>query len=282
MTRSKFNIVIYVAFGAATLALLYVLNQNQALKHDLEHHREADAHAVQSPGDRKRTIADSLLAYGDYSSAIQLYHQLLTDSMSDARQIDLHLMIVKKLINERRTDKKRVADSATMAEMPAVVTDRSALPDEQRKYDSLIFALQKAHRQLDRLKHQQMKKDYGEYLAFESIKGNTVHYVGQVKDDKANGRGVGLLNTGSRYVGEWVNNQKHGKGVFYWADGQYYEGDYKEDKRHGYGTYHWPNGEKFAGYWANNERNGEGVFYGEEGNVLARGIWKNDELVEKK
>ena len=70
------------------------------------------------------------------------------------------------------------------------------------------------------------------------------------------------------------------EGSFYWPDGEHYEGTYRNDRRTGQGTYIWPTGEKFVGEWENDERNGEGVFYGPEGNVVARGTWKDDELVE--
>ena len=65
----------------------------------------------------------------------------------------------------------------------------------------------------------------------------------------------------------------------YWPDGEYYEGSYLNDERSGIGTYTWPNGDKFIGEWARDMRNGEGIFYNKKGEVIAKGSWKNDELV---
>jgi len=124
-------------------------------------------------------------------------------------------------------------------------------------------------------------KAIGEYLTFSNTKGSQMHYVGQVKNGKANGFGVALLNTGSRYQGAWRNNQRHGDGSFYWADGQYYIGSYSNDLRNGQGTYYWPNGEKYVGQWKDDKRNGEGVFYGKDGAIITSGIWKNDKLADK-
>ena len=152
--------------------------------------------------------------------------------------------------------------------------------EEIKQFDSLNFALDKAHMQVKYLENQLKENTSGAYLTFSTSKGKQAHYVGQVKNKMAQGHGVALLNTGSRYEGEWKSNLRHGQGTFYWPDGQYYEGQYKDDRRHGLGTYHWTNGQKFTGYWENDQRNGEGTFYGEEGEVVAKGIWKDDELVK--
>ena len=45
-----------------------------------------------------------------------------------------------------------------------------------------------------------------------------------------------------RYVGQVVNDKREGKGIFYWNDGDRYEGDYKNDKREGKGIYYYNDG----------------------------------------
>ena len=153
---------------------------------------------------------------------------------------------------------------------------------ELNSYDSLNFIIEKKQVQLNALRAQLERKSFGEYLRFKSKKNNQMHYVGQVKNKKANGIGIALLDTGSRYEGEWKDNERHGQGTFYWADGERYEGSYSNDKRSGLGTYYWPNGEKYVGQWAEDKRNGAGTFYGSDGEVVTKGIWKNDKLKEQR
>jgi len=224
--------------------------------------------------------ADSLVSAGNYQAALKDYKNLMSNDTSFLQnELALRIDIAQKLLNMqyRMLNKNTSKDSL---EKDTVVTQRSATPNEVRQYDSLYFALDKAKTQIDNLSRQLKLSSKGAYLTFETKKGNTVNYVGQVKNDQANGRGVALYNTGSRYEGEWKNNLKHGKGTFYWPDGEYYEGEYHQDQRHGTGTYYWPNGEKYVGNWANDHRNGNGIFYGEDGEIVAQGVWKNDELVE--
>ena len=153
--------------------------------------------------------------------------------------------------------------------------------EDPRKVDSVLFVLKKSRMKIQNLQRQLEQKAAGEYLTFQSSKGSKVHYVGQVKNNKAHGEGLALLETGSRYEGDWKENQRHGEGAFYWPDGEYYIGEYKNDKREGRGTYYWPNGEKYVGEWADDKRNGKGSFYNEEGEIITSGIWQNDELVQE-
>ena len=161
------------------------------------------------------------------------------------------------------------------------MSKRLATPNEVRQYDSLIFALKKTNIQLENIKKQYTKKSFGQYLTFKSGKGTSIHYVGEVKNGKANGNGIALLSSGSRYEGNWKDNLWHGKGSFFWPDGDKYVGDYKENKRTGKGTYYWHNGDKYVGEWKNDKRDGEGTFYNNDGKIVI-GIWSLDELVEKK
>jgi hypothetical protein len=149
------------------------------------------------------------------------------------------------------------------------------------QYDSLRFALQKAEMQIRNLESRLRNTSGGNYLTFDSRQGNEVYYVGDIKNGKANGRGVALLSSGSRYLGEWQNNMKHGIGEFHWPDGAWYEGEYENDKRSGRGTYHFPDGSVFVGHWEDDVREGEGIFYDKKGGVVAQGVWEDDELVEQ-
>ena len=76
------------------------------------------------------------------------------------------------------------------------------------------------------LTHQLARKSTSGYLTFSDSKGIKIHYVGEVKEGKALGQGVGLYSTGSRYEGEWQDNLRHGDGTFFWPDGEYYKGSF--------------------------------------------------------
>lgn len=224
------------------------------------------------------SATDSLLLAGQYDSALRSYQeqQQLGDGIL-FQNIELKMALVNKL---KRSSLARDTAMDKTALLDSLLPNTLPLAREIRAYDSLSFAHEKIKVQLSRLRKQLQQKAYGEYLTFKSKKGNTMHYVGQVKNGKANGNGIALLDTGSRYEGQWQDNQRHGEGTFYWVDGEYYMGTYQKDRRHGMGTYYWPNGEKYVGLWKDDKRNGKGEFFAKDGSLLTSGVWKNDKLVE--
>jgi len=220
---------------------------------------------------------DSMLVEGKYNEAITSYGNTQEDIDDGDKIIPLRIALAQKmqqLKTENKSNLKRDSQQSDSAAAQAIS------PKEIRRYDSINFALKKAKVQLKGMQAQLRRKSFGEYLTFESKKGNVMHYVGQVKKGMAYGTGIALLDTGSRYEGEWMANKRHGEGIFYWPDGQRYEGSYEEDTRNGLGTYYWPNGEKYTGQWKKDKRNGQGTFYGKDGKVI-KGVWKNDKLVEQ-
>ena len=46
-----------------------------------------------------------------------------------------------------------------------------------------------------------------------------------------------------KYVGELKNDKREGKGIMYYNDGDIYEGEYKNDKKEGKGIYYFNNGQ---------------------------------------
>lgn len=224
---------------------------------------------------------DSLVIRGDYDNAVRAYQQTVApETESDGAALELRMAFAKAFLE--LNSKPRVNDSNQVMEVDTTIAPALELTDADiNAMDSLGFALEKMRAQVSRLQKQLRKKANGQYLTFTTSKGSLVHYVGEVKNKKANGIGVALLSTGSRYEGQWKNNQRHGQGTFYWPDGQTYEGAYVNDKREGEGTYYWPNGEKYVGQWKEDERFGEGVFYGKEGDVVASGLWEDDQLVQQ-
>ena len=223
---------------------------------------------------------DSLLVDGNYNAALDSYKEKFQELQTeDKAGVEMRMALAEEFLKLRRAQLAATLRNAELAGEDSINLEIVATPREIRQYDSLSFVLEKTKAQLVRIKRQVQQKSSGEYLTFESSKGSQMHYVGQVRNHKANGHGIALLSTGSRYEGEWKDNMRHGEGTFFWADGQYYIGSYVKDKREGSGTYYWPNGEKYVGQWKNDQRYGEGVFFGKDGKVIADGVWEEDKLV---
>lgn len=114
-----------------------------------------------------------------------------------------------------------------------------------------------------------------------SSKNKKIQYTGKVRNNKANGFGVGVFETGSIYRGEWKNNNRHGKGTFTWKDGEFYEGNFHNDQRSGYGKYYWGNGEVYEGEWKNDMRHGKGTVYKKNGTIKKEGTWDKDKWLNQ-
>ncbi|MDX1628404.1 MAG: hypothetical protein R3345_06875 [Fulvivirga sp.] len=281
MKKPSKHIITYALLVVVSGMAIYFFLHSGSLEDQLDEAREKiEVTSQKNAFYQSVDSIDSLLLEGNYEKARDAYKAALTNGDDSLNYIlKLRIQLAENLIRQREI-RKNAMDSSEFREPDSLTANRLATPEEVRRYDSLNFALAKANTQINNLKRQLQRKTSGEYLTFTTAKGNKVHYVGEVKNGKANGSGVALFNTGSRYVGEWKDNMKHGEGTFYWPDGEYYVGNYKNDQRHGMGTYHWPNGDRFTGQWADNHRNGPGTFYNKEGEVIASGIWKDDELVE--
>ncbi|NQZ43565.1 MAG: hypothetical protein HRT65_04590 [Flavobacteriaceae bacterium] len=276
--RTKIRIA-YLLLAVAMVFGIFYLAKTRSLRKELVT-QEAQTLVLQTNLERHQALlaTDSLLATGHYNQALKAYNSVVPDAGStDSLGIRWRLAIAQRIQGLQT----QLYDStlARTNELDTLDQMAVATPEEIDRFDSLQFAHEKTKAQLARIRKQLQLVSAGEYLTFQSSKGSPMHYVGQVKNHKANGHGVALLSTGSRYEGEWKNNQRHGQGKFFWADGQIYDGSYVNDKREGQGTYLWPNGEKYVGLWKNDERSGEGVFYGKDGKIMASGTWEDDQLV---
>lgn len=226
------------------------------------------------------TSIDSLLVNGEYENALNAYEKEYVDSIenTDKDYVKFRIKIAKQFMGLKNNTpiqhhkEEGIVNKSTVAQL----SDRANIIKD---YDSLCNILKSTKKQLVSIKNELSKKSSSEYLKFKNSKKHILHYVGKVLKRKANGYGIAVFDTGGRYEGEWKNNKRQGKGTFYWADGEYYIGDYKNDFREGVGTYFWTNGKKYIGGWKNDERHGEGVYYSKKGKILAKGIWKKDELV---
>ena len=268
-----------LVFGAMAL---YFWSNSRALKQQLKANQATTQKLSARLAMHEALLhGDSLVIRGNYNEALQTYgKEQEPETESDGAAIEMRMAFAKSFLALQT--QKRELDSNPVAELDTLPTvTKEFSPREINTIDSLTFAVEKMRAQVSRLQKQVRNKATGQYLTFTTSKGSVVHYVGEVKDKKANGLGVALLSTGSRYEGQWKNNQRHGQGTFYWPDGQSYEGTYSNDKRDGQGTYYWPNGEKYVGHWKADERFGEGIFHGKKGDIVASGIWEDDQLVEE-
>ncbi len=279
MNIKKSTIILY---GLLAIAVVVAINgkfKEQKLKKQLNDIKVKEVAISKDKALQNELIKiDSLLIRGNYKSALNAYKKQANANNPYAK---LRIELTKHFIQLNKARKTQDSLEVNEKEIDSNAIKSIVTSYEIRKYDSLNFAIEKLKTQLKRIKKQQQSKSYGEYLRFTNRKQHKVHYVGQVKNNKANGNGIAFFDTGSRYEGEWVNNLRHGEGTFYWNDGQYYVGQYKNDKRSGKGTYYWPNGEKYVGQWESDHQNGEGVFYDKDGNIITKGVWKNDKLVEQ-
>ncbi len=273
----KKDITLYSLLAIISAVALYFGVKSSTLENEIgESSKAKEELDVLVTGNKELVAIDSVLMKGDYNKAIESYNTTLQNHEELNSVIPLRIAIAQKLMqnNTVNTSKKGTEKISVDSSAIAAVSE-----SEIRSIDSLNFALEKARVQLNNMRKQLNNKSFGEYLSFTSKKGTGLHYVGQVKNNKANGVGIAVLETGSRYEGQWKDNLREGNGTFYWPDGEYYIGSYKNDMRDGEGTYFWPNGEKYKGQWKNDKRNGKGIFHKKEGSVIS-GIWENDKLIE--
>ncbi len=272
--------ILYVSLAITVLTAVYFITKTVRTQNQLQQSITAQTQLEDRVAVQDAILeADSLLVRGQYNQALEVYDEQLSNKAQFNKELQLKIALTHKLqemgthlTSSKARDTTAVKDtlSASLAKSSAAFT---------RKIDSISFALKKARVELNSMRKRLNQKSIGAYLTFKSKKGNHIHYVGSVTNQKANGYGIALLDSGSRYEGEWKDNQRHGEGVFYWKDGEYYEGSYQNDQRSGAGSYYWPNGDKYVGHWKNDKRNGQGSFYGKKGPVVTKGIWKNDKLV---
>lgn len=290
LLSKRFLIPALFLFTVTAFGIHYFLKSNQLVQElESEHNLMEEKERILSTYHQLLSV-DSLFHRGHYKKAIAKYQRL--DTLTAIEEVlDARMKHGRWLVNvmvDLDSFQQRMLHEET--KLPIFINHPPVQPIQPQKletartdqYDSLTFALLKAQMQIQNLEGQLKNSVSDNYLTFKSGKGNEVYYVGAVKNEKANGNGVALLSTGSRYIGSWKNNEKHGTGNFYWQDGAYYEGEYEKDKRSGQGTYHFPSGELYVGNWKNDLRDGKGISYDKKGKVIAKGIWKEDELVERK
>lgn len=230
---------------------------------------------------------DNYFLTGDYENAQQEYEALLNRSNIPSSFEQFVNLRLQKIVALASNEDSMIDDIQTL---------RLLLSNSKQQNDSLLAKYETLEQQLKGTKENQEKeltalkatineqkaklatKDKVQVISFRNDKGNLIHYLGEVRDGKANGGGVGIFDTGGIYKGEWKNNQRHGKGTYEWKDGHKYEGEFVNGEREGQGTYIWLSGEKYVGQWSGGKRNGQGTLYDKDNNISYEGLWLDDKI----
>ena len=73
-------------------------------------------------------------------------------------------------------------------------------------------------------------------------------YIGEIKGNKRNGKGIMKYNTSRIYEGDWADDFRSGKGYERFGSNTYV-GEFKKSKPWGKGVFKWNNGEVYDGEW---------------------------------
>lgn len=98
-------------------------------------------------------------------------------------------------------------------------------------------------------------------------------YIGEVKEDKANGKGIYNWEKGYQYFGDWIDDKPQGNGVLIYPDGRKYEGEFLNAKRDGKGILYWPNGDIYEGEFSKGNRDGKAEFLFLDGTIFFEGSY---------
>ena len=101
-------------------------------------------------------------------------------------------------------------------------------------------------------------------------------YVGEFRDDKIHGQGTFTFPSGQKYVGEWRDGKQNGQGTYTFPSGEKYVGEYRDGKRNGQGTFTFPDGANYVGEFKDGNYHGQGTLLGPTGGVIHTGRWVNN------
>lgn len=283
----RFLRIIAMAIAAGSLVLAYWgwvqssrhMGQVNALRTQLEASNTQLAHSIQYQ------IADGLLLAGEADSALAIYAMLAASSGDSSLYLE-RLAWADSLHEaaEARADQRfwlRQMEEEQEAQQRQMKHLRDSILKEletvRQGFDSIATRETRIADSLEAVKQalESMRERSG-MATFTTPRGTKVRYMGELRNGKAFGFGIGVFETGGFYEGQWADNKRHGRGTYRWDDGERYEGDYKDDKRSGYGVYFFKSGEKYVGEWRDDQRNGYGTLFDKRGNVKFRGTWEKD------
>jgi hypothetical protein len=295
MKKTTRSILIAVFGIYLTISLVWIYKLQTKLKTDeisaLEK-QSSDQMTIDDYAKEIKTLesiinSDNEFFNGNYQKALELYESLnqsneFSDKQTELLQIradklreltstddttNAFMFFQQKQLENMQLEKGKLEVQLDSLAHNVTMTEQD-LRDKIKRLEKVIADKEKKLEQKDRL----------QVLSFKSDKGNLIHYLGEVKNGKAEGNGIGIWETGGIYKGNWKNNQRHGEGTYTWKDGHVYVGTFVNDIREGEGTYSWTSGEKYVGEWRNNLRHGQGILYDKDNNVQYDGLWENDKI----
>jgi len=109
--------------------------------------------------------------------------------------------------------------------------------------------------------------------------GETITYMGEIKNKQPNGIGVAIYNNGHalRYAGSFLNGKYHGRGAMLFVDGSFLSGEWKNGKLNGKGSNLTKNGNFYSGNFADGKKEGKGYLLYKDNGILM-GEWKEDKF----
>jgi hypothetical protein len=84
-------------------------------------------------------------------------------------------------------------------------------------------------------------------------------YLGEFRENRANGQGTHIYSDGRKYVGEWRDGNFNGRGTLTYPYRGEYVGEFRDGKPNGQGAYTYLDGRKYIGGWRDGKFNGQGT-----------------------
>ena len=103
------------------------------------------------------------------------------------------------------------------------------------------------------------------------------YLMGFWNNDKLDGDGMLVYDSGYRYVGRFIDGLQHGTGAELWADQSTYQGEYRAGLKHGHGECKWPGQAHYVGEFNSGLFEGHGRFSWANGNFY-EGMWAANQI----
>jgi hypothetical protein len=285
-------IIVFLFLIGVTVNNIYLFRVKDRLNAELESkNSKLDELEMENSFFSKKSNADDLFISYRFEESLNFYEEIINEYELKKDLVENRKSIYKEfLLKEKKRDSVLNSLKNLLAKYQNNIEDNNSKitellnfqKNQENKYKDEIAKLKLSNKnyQADVLNLKNEIKNLNDkgLLRFKNSKDKEITYLGGVKDDKANGVGIGIMPSGAIYEGGWKDNMKHGNGIYKWEDGEKYEGEFKEDKRNGHGIYIWKNGDKYIGQWKNDRRHGKGILYDKNSKVLFDGNWENDEF----
>ena len=92
------------------------------------------------------------------------------------------------------------------------------------------------------------------------------HYVGELINGVASGKGIREYLDGQSYSGDWLNGKADGQGVFRTQNGDQFTGTFSVGRASGRGEWKYKNRDNYVGEVLDGQANGKGVYTWANGN----------------